>query len=255
MTSASPSSRARLGADVADRATSSTASTRRSTAKAALDELIAEAPPPGARGRGRAARPGDEHKSAFEAYVRRGDERACAARGQGAVGRLRARMAAIWCPTRPRREIGRRLAAVSPIRAHRHGARRCPARCYKKPFALTGPATGWVAETAARPQTNTPTLGRAAFPDHGALRHAGGDRRRFSTTPPSMSTSGSPRRSTPPSPSRRAPPSSPATAPTSRRASSTTTRSPRRSWAWDKIGYVATGVSGALARRTTRPTC
>jgi len=34
----------------------------------------------------------------------------------------------------------------------------------KKPFALAGLSTGWVAETAARPQTNTPQLAEMSFP-------------------------------------------------------------------------------------------
>ena len=35
---------------------------------------------------------------------------------------------------------------------------------YKKPFSLTGPGTGWVGETAARPETTTPTLAELSFP-------------------------------------------------------------------------------------------
>lgn len=34
----------------------------------------------------------------------------------------------------------------------------------KKPFALAGMATGWVAETEARPQTTTPQLAELSFP-------------------------------------------------------------------------------------------
>jgi len=35
---------------------------------------------------------------------------------------------------------------------------------FKKPFAVSGAATGWVTETAARPQTATPTLAELQFP-------------------------------------------------------------------------------------------
>jgi len=35
---------------------------------------------------------------------------------------------------------------------------------FKKPFAIAGAATGWVAETAARPQTASPTLAELQFP-------------------------------------------------------------------------------------------
>ncbi len=38
------------------------------------------------------------------------------------------------------------------------------ASVYKKPFAITGPSTGWVAETATRPETNSPTLAELTFP-------------------------------------------------------------------------------------------
>ena len=35
---------------------------------------------------------------------------------------------------------------------------------YKKPFLITGPATGWVGETDARPQTASPNLDALSFP-------------------------------------------------------------------------------------------
>jgi Phage capsid family len=35
---------------------------------------------------------------------------------------------------------------------------------YKKPFMITGPAVGWVGETAARPQTDTSVLDQLSFP-------------------------------------------------------------------------------------------
>jgi HK97 family phage major capsid protein len=54
-----------------------------------------------------------------------------------------------------------------------------------------------------------------------------------------------PRKSSRCSRSRRAPPSSTATAPTSRRASCSTPVA-ESSWAWTKIGYVATGTAGAF---------
>ena len=35
---------------------------------------------------------------------------------------------------------------------------------YKKPFAVTGPQTGWASETQARPETDSPTLAELSFP-------------------------------------------------------------------------------------------
>src|SRR5690606_33614009 len=42
--------------------------------------------------------------------------------------------------------------------------RQVSAAVLKKPFSATGPAVGWVAETAARPQTDSSTLAELQFP-------------------------------------------------------------------------------------------
>ena len=47
------------------------------------------------------------------------------------------------------REIGKRLAAISPIRAIA-SVREISGSVYKKPFMTVGPAVGWVGETDAR---------------------------------------------------------------------------------------------------------
>ncbi len=60
-------------------------------------------------------------------------------------------------------EIGRRISVVSPMRAL-STVRTVSAAVLKKPFAAAGLSTGWVAETAARPQTNTPQLAELSFP-------------------------------------------------------------------------------------------
>jgi HK97 family phage major capsid protein len=59
--------------------------------------------------------------------------------------------------------IGKRLAAISPIRSIA-AVREVSASVYKKPFMTAGPAVGWVGETAARPQTASPTLDELSFP-------------------------------------------------------------------------------------------
>ena len=60
-------------------------------------------------------------------------------------------------------EIGRRLASISPIRSIAN-VRTVSSSMYKKPFAVNGPATGWVAETDIRAQTAAPTLSELQFP-------------------------------------------------------------------------------------------
>jgi HK97 family phage major capsid protein len=104
-----------------------------------------------------------EHKEAFETYMRSGDERALRALEAKAMSYGSAQDGGYLVPDETEREIGRRLAEISPIRAIA-SVRQVSGAVLKKPFALTGSATGWVGETAARPQTNSPTLDELQFP-------------------------------------------------------------------------------------------
>jgi HK97 family phage major capsid protein len=106
-----------------------------------------------------------EHAKAFDSYVRHGEatglkslegKALAVSTGGGADG-------GFLVPEETEREIGRRLAQVSPIRAIA-GHREVSGNVYRKPFLVTGAASGWVAETAARPQTDSPTLAELAFP-------------------------------------------------------------------------------------------
>ncbi|MGX5732821.1 phage major capsid protein [Bosea thiooxidans] len=104
-----------------------------------------------------------EHKAAFAAYVRSGEA--------GGLKRLEAKALSAGsgpdggylAPATVETEILRRLSAVSPIRSLAT-VRTISSGTYKKAFSTTGPASGWVAETAARTQTNTPTLAELSFP-------------------------------------------------------------------------------------------
>ncbi len=60
-------------------------------------------------------------------------------------------------------EIGRRLAVLSPIRGI-SSVRQVSSAILKKPFSVSGPATGWVGETDARPQTASAKLAELQFP-------------------------------------------------------------------------------------------
>ena len=104
-----------------------------------------------------------ERKQAFETYMRTGD----------AARLLRIEEKALSAGSDPdggylahdelEREVGRMLAEVSPIRSVA-GHRRISAGVYRKPFSTSRPATGWVAETAARPETTSPSLAELTFP-------------------------------------------------------------------------------------------
>ncbi|MCO5073516.1 MAG: phage major capsid protein [Rhizobiaceae bacterium] len=104
-----------------------------------------------------------EHKQAFEEYVRNGDDRQLRALDTKSMSYGSGQDGGYLVPDETETEIGKRLATLSPIRSIA-SVRKVSAAVLKKPFAITGPATGWVAETAARPQTNTPTLAELSFP-------------------------------------------------------------------------------------------
>lgn len=131
--------------------------------KKVLDQLaLKKARPP----LGRTASVGaeiTEHKAAFEQYIRRGDEAGlreieakAMSSGSGADG-------GYLVPDETDSAIGRRLSVVSPIRSIAT-VRQVSGAVLKKPFAISGMASGWVAETAARPQTNGAQLAELSFP-------------------------------------------------------------------------------------------
>jgi len=53
--------------------------------------------------------------------------------------------------------VNRALKDISPIRAIA-GVRQVSGSVYRKPFAVTGAESGWVAETGTRDETDSPTL-------------------------------------------------------------------------------------------------
>lgn len=118
--------------------------------------------PPVGGGEGSANGP-SEHRSAFEAYVRAGDEGRMRRLEEKAMSGLVGADGGFLVPPETEAEIGRRLANVSPIRSIA-GIRTVSAAVLKKPFALAGAQTGWVGETDARPQTAQPQLGELVFP-------------------------------------------------------------------------------------------
>lgn len=129
--------------------------------KRAFDRLITKGQRPGAAsGLGFV---GSQHKSAFDAYVRSGREdglRSLEAKNMSAAvdadgGYL--------VPSNTELEIGKRLAAISPIRSLAT-VRTVSTNIYKKPFASTGPQVGWVAEQAVRPETSQGVLSELQFP-------------------------------------------------------------------------------------------
>lgn len=128
--------------------------------KRALDQLTLKKLRP-ALGRGTGPMP-SEHKQAFEAYVRNGDDRQLRSLDTKAMSYGSGQDGGYLVPDETEAEIGKRLSALSPIRSIA-SVQQVSAAVLKKPYAVTGPATGWVAETTARPQTNSPTLSELSF--------------------------------------------------------------------------------------------
>ena len=104
-----------------------------------------------------------EHKAAFESYVRKGETGTLASLEAKSLSAGSDADGGYLVPDETEAEIGRLLSEASPIRAIA-GVRQVTAAVYKKPFAITGPQTGWVGETAARPETTAPTLAEMQFP-------------------------------------------------------------------------------------------
>ena len=106
---------------------------------------------------------GREHKAAFESYVRSGESAGLRTLETKAMSIGSAPDGGYLVPPETETEIGRRLTAISPIRSIA-GVREISGNVYKKPFMTAGPATGWVGETDARSQTTSPTLAELSFP-------------------------------------------------------------------------------------------
>jgi HK97 family phage major capsid protein len=132
-------------------------------AKARLDELTLKARRPQLSGE-TAERPlAREHKQAFDSYVRKGEAHGLTTLEAKALSASSNPDGGFLVPPEIETEIGRRVAIFSPIRAI-SSVRQVSSPNYRKPFNTAGFATGWVGETAARPETATPALAELQFP-------------------------------------------------------------------------------------------
>ena len=103
------------------------------------------------------------HKAAFDGYVRRGDASRLARIEEKALSVGSAPDGGYLVPAETEAAVNSALKAISPMRAI-SGIRQVSGSVYNRPFATTGVGTGWVAETASRTQTTTPTLANLQFP-------------------------------------------------------------------------------------------
>ena len=129
--------------------------------KAHLDRLAIKAGRPKLGGTPETAT--DEHKFGFDGYVRHGDETGLRALEAKSMSVTSDPDGGFLVPDEVSREVGRRMALISPIRAIAT-VRQVSSSMLKKPFARTGPQVGWVGETEPRPETDTPRLAEMTFP-------------------------------------------------------------------------------------------
>jgi HK97 family phage major capsid protein len=104
-----------------------------------------------------------ERKSAFERYVRKGDAGALDAIERKAMSVGTNTDGGYTVPIQIEQAIDRVMKKTSPMRAI-SSVRQIGGNVYRKPIATSGAAYGWVAETSARAQTDTPTLAAIDFP-------------------------------------------------------------------------------------------
>jgi len=128
-----------------------------------LDELTLRGARPPLAGKGASSHDQLEHKAAFDVYVRRGESANLRQIETKAMSIGSDPDGGYLVPAEVESAIGRRLAAISPIRGIA-GARTVSSSVYKKPFMTSGPAVGWVGETGARAETASPTLAELSFP-------------------------------------------------------------------------------------------
>ncbi len=123
-----------------------------STLQAALDTQAAQLTALQIGGPGTDGRPTDpEYTQAFAAHFRKGDVQAALNKGADAEGGYLA-------PIEWDRTITNKLVEVSPMRQIAQ-VQSISGAGFKKVFNLGGTGSGWVGETAARPQTATGTFG------------------------------------------------------------------------------------------------
>jgi len=130
----------------------------------ALDELSLKARRPRLADQGSHQNHADlAHKSAFDTYVRKGETHGLLELEAKALSVASGTDGGYLVPAETEGTVNSALKDISPIRAIAT-VRQVSGSVFKKPFSLTGPGTGWVGETASRPQTTTPTLAELSFP-------------------------------------------------------------------------------------------
>jgi len=129
-------------------------------AQAKLDRMMAQVRRPQMGGEAVEAVSAPEAKAAFDGYLKTGSVAGLEVKAGLSSG---ASSGGYVVPPETERAIERRLMAVSPMREI-CAVRTVASGVFRKPVSTAGVVAGWVAETAARPETDPATLALLEFP-------------------------------------------------------------------------------------------
>lgn len=128
-----------------------------------MDRMLVEKSRPPLAGDQREEPLSREHKAAFRSYMRTGEAAGLKGMEEKALSAGSGPDGGYLVPVPAEREILRRMANISPIRAI-SSVREISTATFKKAFCPVGPASGWVGEADARPQTNSQQIADLTFP-------------------------------------------------------------------------------------------
>ncbi len=135
----------RMGADVVTEEKLARIDQALDETKGRLDRLALDLARPRIGGAAPADQTEREHKSAFNTYMRSGEANGLKALEAKAMSRTSGADGGYLVPVPAEKEILRRLAKLSPIRAIA-SVQEISTQSLRRAFSTTGPAAGWVAE-------------------------------------------------------------------------------------------------------------
>ncbi|WP_363346156.1 phage major capsid protein [Methylocystis echinoides] len=153
----------RMGADVVTEEKLARIDRALDETKSRLDRLALDLSRPRLGGATPEDQGGREHKSAFNHYMRSGEAAGLKALEAKAMSRTSGPDGGYLVPVPAEREILRRLAKLSPIRAIA-SVREISTQSLRRAYCTSGPAAGWVAEADPRPQTANQQIADMNFP-------------------------------------------------------------------------------------------
>lgn len=153
----------RMGADVVTEEKLARIDQALDETKGRLDRLALDLARPRIGGAAPADQTEREHKSAFNTYMRAGEANGLKALEAKAMSRTSGADGGYLVPVPAEKEILRRLAKLSPIRAIA-SVQEISTQSLRRAFSTTGPAAGWVAEADPRPQTSNQQIADMTFP-------------------------------------------------------------------------------------------